>query len=114
MYGECHLNTNVQKYIILIKIIMRKIKFLATTILLVVNSSAFAQFTNSTFQSSNINNDGWSTLYFQCNPSKVSIDAKDAKDPSFTGLSLGYGKAVHISSSEPLYFETGIAIQYSS
>ena len=93
---------------------MRKIKFLATAILLVVSSSVFAQFTNSSSQSSNVNADGWNTFYFQLNPSKISIDIKDSKNQSFTGLTLGYGKAVHISSSEPLYFETGIAVQYSS
>jgi len=113
MYGECHLNTNVQKYIILIKIIMRKIKFIVAAMFLAVSSSAFAQFTNSSSQSSNVNADGWNTFYFQLNPSKISIDVKDSKNQSFTGLTLGYGKAIHISSSEPLYFETGIAVQYS-
>jgi len=92
---------------------MKKIKFIVAAMFLAVSSSAFAQFTSSSSQSSNVNANGWSTFYFQLNPSKISVDIKDSKDQSFTGLTLGYNRAFSVSSSLPVYFETGIAVQYS-
>ncbi len=93
---------------------MKNLKSLLTAVLAFGCLSVSAQFTNSGGGvSSNANSEGWSSVYFQYNPSTLVIDYSGAKDRSFTGLMLGYSKAFSISSSLPLYVEAGGALEYS-
>lgn len=94
---------------------MRKIKFLAAAAMLAVCSSASAQFSNSKggSQSSSVDSKGWSTIYVQYNPSTISIDVTGADDENFNAFTVGYNRAISISSSAPLYVELGGALQYS-
>lgn len=54
---------------------------------------------------------GWSSVYAQWNPS--TFVPKKGDDQSFTGLTLGYNKAIGISETTPLFVEIGAALQYS-
>lgn len=94
---------------------MGKIKFLAAAAMLAVCSSASAQFSNSKggSQSSSVDSKGWSTIYVQYNPSTISIDVTGADDENFNAFTVGYNRAISISSSAPLYVELGGALQYS-
>ncbi len=93
---------------------MKCIKTFAVTVLLTVSASAFAQFTNSGSGSSASLSDqkGWSTLYVEWNPSSLRPSHGDSK--SITGFSAGYNHATSISSTVPLFVETGVGVQYSS
>lgn len=90
---------------------MKTFKLLALTAMLVVGTTASAQFTNSSKASSAANTDGWSTFYVQWNPSNVSPDKGDSE--SFTGFSVGVNKAFSVSKSIPLFVEVGVGLQYS-
>ena len=92
---------------------MKCIKTFAVTVLLTVSASAFAQFTNSGSGSSASMSDqkGWSTFYVEWNPSSFRPSHGDGE--SFTGFSVGYNHATSISSTIPLFVETGVGVQYS-
>lgn len=94
---------------------MGKIKFLAAAAMLAVCSSASAQFSNSKggSQSSSVDSKGWSTIYVQYNPSTISIDETGVDDENFNAFTVGYNRAISISSSAPFYVELGGALQYS-
>lgn len=96
---------------------MKTIKFLAVATLLAVSASASAQFTNtgakSSSSSSSTATDGWSTMWVEYNPSTMKFDYDDADDESFTGLSVGYSKAVRLAQSSPVFLEVGVGLQYS-
>lgn len=94
---------------------MKAIKFFAVAALMAVSTGASAQFTNggSPSASSSVNTDGWSSFYFQWNPSSLNSDNEHTDDQSFTGLTLGYSKAINIMQTSPLYLEIGAALQYS-
>lgn len=55
--------------------------------------------------------DGWSMFYLQWNPSSFVPDQGSSE--SFTGLSMGWNKAVSLTPSNPLFLEFGIGLQYS-
>lgn len=94
---------------------MGKIKFLAAAAMLAVCSSASAQFSNSKggSQSSSVDGKGWSTIYVQYNPSTISIDETGVDDENFNAFTVGYNRAISISSSAPFYVDLGGALQYS-
>lgn len=94
---------------------MGKIKFMAAAAMLAVCSSASAQFSNTKggSQSSSVDSKGWSTIYVQYNPSTISIDVTGVDDESFNAFTVGYNRAISISSSAPFYVELGGALQYS-
>ena len=95
---------------------MKAIKILAVAALLAVSTGASAQFTSSSSSkssSTSVNTDGWSSVFFQWNPSTLKYDSKYADDQNFTGLSLGYSKGISIMETAPLYLEIGGVLQYS-
>lgn len=93
---------------------MKQIKLFATAVMMAVSMSASAQFTNGgSSSSSSTNNEGWSTIWVEWNPSTLKFDAKNADNESFTGLSLGYSQAFSIIQSQPLFLEAGLGVQYS-
>lgn len=94
---------------------MKKIKAIMVTVALIASTSAFAQFSNakSSASATSSDNKGWSTVYFEYSPSKLSYSGDEDDSQSFTGLSLGYNRAFSLSNSVPLFLETGIGVQYS-
>lgn len=87
-------------------------KFFILAAMAVACASASAQFLGSAASSSasTVNTDGWSTIYLQYNP--MTFDA-DGEGLDFTGFTLGYNKAISVSSSIPLFVEVGGAICYA-
>lgn len=84
---------------------MNKIKSIAVAALIAISTNVSAQQTNS---------NGWSSIWFEWNPSSLNHDSKNIDDESFTGLSLGYSRAFNLSSSVPsLFAEIGLGVQYS-
>lgn len=79
---------------------MNKIKTLATTLMLALGVTASAQ-------------KGWNTIYVQYNPGTVNIDYSDVSNEGFDAFSIGYNKAISLTSSTPLYLEVGAGLQYS-
>lgn len=53
---------------------------------------------------------GWNALFVQYNPSSFNNDGHSS---SFSGLTLGYGHHFNIVPNQPIYLETGLAVQYS-
>lgn len=94
---------------------MKKIKAIMVAVALIASTSAFAQFSNakSPASATSSDNKGWSTVYFEYSPSKLSYSGDEDDSQSFTGLSLGYNRAFSLSNSVPLFLETGIGVQYS-
>lgn len=94
---------------------MKRIKFFAVAALLAISSGAYAQFTNSSSNNSQItaNTDGWSTIWVEYNPIKMKYDAKGADDESLTGFSAGYSHAFCVSQGAPVFLEAGIGLQYA-
>ena len=94
---------------------MRWIKSILAIALMGVAMSASAQFTTSGRSSSLSKpvSDGWNTLYFEWNPSTFDPDVKGADNQNFNGLTVGLNHAFSLSTSIPLYLETGLGVQYS-
>lgn len=77
--------------------------------------SASAQFSDSGSGSmAAIDNDGWSTVYVEWNPTTYYYTGKsdDYDDYNFNAFSLGYSRAFALSQTTPLYLEAGGAAQY--
>ncbi len=92
---------------------MKNIKTIMAAAVLSVATSASAQTTIAQSASAEANsvNNGWSTVSIEWTPGKLSPDTGDSW--SFTGLSLGYSRAISVSKDTPLYIETGLGLQYS-
>ncbi|MBQ9163558.1 MAG: outer membrane beta-barrel protein [Bacteroidaceae bacterium] len=87
---------------------MKKMKFVALVALMTLAASASAQTAKKTVTPAT-----WQTVWFQYNPSSTKSDYDYYNNLKFTGLSLGYSKAFHVSQKLPLYVEGGIGVQYS-
>lgn len=83
---------------------MKKVKFLMAALMLTMGLTASAQKGISK---------GWNTVYLQYSPGSVNNDEKEADNESYNAFSLGYNRAISLSSSIPLYLEVGGALQYS-
>ena len=95
---------------------MKKLTSLVA-MLMMVSTSAFAQFANSgasSTSSSAADTDGWQGVTASYNIGKLSYDIEGAKDMDFDGFSIGYVKAFSISKSLPLFVETGLGLTYAS
>ena len=86
---------------------MKSIKFLMVVCLLGIASTMSAQFvkTGSSSLSSSSEATEWQGLRVSYHP--VSINADGGGDISFSGASVGYVKSFGVSSSAPLFIETG-------
>ena len=82
-----------------------KAKLFILALMLMTSISSFAQSSNTP------KSNGWNTIYLQWNPSSFVPDKGSSEN--FTGLSVGYNRAISISPSLPLYFEVGLGAQYS-
>ena len=83
---------------------MKSLKIFVTSLLLATGLCASAQ-------SKTTSPNEWQTGYFQWNPSSFEPDQGD--NQSFTGLSLGWSKAIQVAASSPWHIEAGAALQYS-
>lgn len=95
---------------------MKSFKYFAVAALLAISSGAYAQFMNTTTStsSSNVNTDGWSTVWVEYNPIKAKMDISGVDDKSLTGFSAGYSQAFSISQGTPIFLEAGIGLQYAN
>ena len=82
---------------------MKRIKFFAIAACLAISSGAYAQFTNTSSDTSttSVNTDGWSTLWVEYNPS--SFVPKHGDNESFSAFSLGLSKASSVTQSAPVF-----------
>lgn len=97
---------------------MKKNIYLAMACMACIVLNASAQFSsNGNGGSSTVSdNSGWSTVYVEWNPSSFVYTGKgddDDFDGGFNGFSLGYSRAISLSSSTPLFLEAGLAGQFS-
>lgn len=88
---------------------MKSFKLFAAGLFMTVSIATSAQSTTPKETTALAN--GWNTVYFQWNPSSFVPEKGD--DQSFTGLSLGWSKAFSLSTTTPLFLETGVGLQYS-
>lgn len=94
---------------------MKRIKFLMVACLLGIASTVSAQFVNTSSasrSSMNSNSDvtAWSGLRISYHP--VSINGDGGGDISLNGASVGYVKSFGVSSSTPLFVETGLSASW--
>lgn len=92
---------------------MKRIKFFMVACLLGIASTVSAQFVNTSSSSSSMSNNSeaasWSGLRVSYHP--VSFNG-DGADISFNGASIGYVKSFGVSSSAPLFIETGLSASW--
>lgn len=92
---------------------MKRIKFFMVACLLGIASTVSAQFVNSSSSSSSMGSSSeattWSGLRVSYHP--VSFNG-DGADLSFSGASIGYVKSFGVSSSAPLFIETGLSASW--
>lgn len=55
---------------------------------------------------------GWNTIYAEWNPTTLTFKG-DVDNVSLNGFSLGYSRAISLTSSVPIYLETGLAAQFT-
>ena len=92
---------------------MKRIKFFMVACLLGIASTVSAQFVNTSSSRSSMSNNSeatsWSGLRVSYHP--VSFNG-DGPDFSFNGASIGYVKSFGVSSSAPLFIETGLSASW--
>lgn len=94
---------------------MKKLTSLVA-MLMMVSTSAFAQFANAGASSSSsaADTDAWQGVTASYNMVKLAYDVDGAKDTNLNGFSIGYVKAFSISKSLPLFVETGLNLTYAT
>ena len=93
---------------------MRKMKLFIAAAMLAVCGTASAQFSNTSKSGgSGTGVTDWNAISFEYAPGNFTYDYEDAKDQSFTGLSLSYTHGFAVSKSAPIFIETGLGVQYS-
>lgn len=89
-------------------------------------TTASAQFVNSNTGGSNstsvgggssfdftaVKTSGWNRFYASYNPSKITVDEKNADDLDLKGFTVGYMRGFSLTRQFPLYMEVGVAFQY--
>lgn len=99
---------------------MKTIKFTAVAVLMAMATSASAQFANGTKMGGGIASDveGHSSYYVQYNSFGVgdfseTLEDMDAESEKLTGFTVGFNKAVPVTSSMPLFLEIGAGLTYA-
>ncbi len=84
--------------------------------LMMVSTSAFAQFANAGASSTSSATDtgAWQGVTASYNIGSLSYDIDGAEDIDFNGFSIGFVKAFSISKSLPLFVETGLNLAYAT
>lgn len=99
---------------------MKTIKFTAVAVLMAVATSASAQFANGSKMSGGMASDveGHGSFYVQYNSFGVgdfseTPEDMDAESEKLTGFTVGFNKAVPVTSSMPLFLEVGAGLTYA-
>lgn len=93
-----------------------KVKFFISAVMLLVATSASAQFQTGSSSSAATasNEEDYNAIYFQYNPQTQKVDINGADDESgFKGIALGWKKGFKLMQSHPLFLEAGLAFQYT-
>ena len=86
-------------------------KVLLVALMAVFTTSAFAQILTGKSAALVKENNNWSYVYLQYNAGSFSPDKGDSEN--FNAVSLGWNKNIRLTSSLPLYLETGLGLQFS-
>lgn len=90
-----------------------KIKQMVVIAAMLISTTAFAQFTqNRTRRNTSSIENGWNSIYASYNMLKYSQEMLDY-NKAYNGFSIGYDRAIGLTSKLPLYVEVGAAIQYA-
>lgn len=66
----------------------------------------------SSFDFTAVKTSGWNRFYASYNPSKITVDEKNADDLDLKGFTVGYMRGFSLTRQFPLYMEVGVAFQY--
>ena len=93
---------------------MRKFKCLLTAMLLACSTVSFAQFTNGG-GGGGVSSDveAWKGLRFSYDKTFVKYDWNGAEDGDMNGFSLGYVQSFKIAKKFPIFFETGLGLNFA-
>ena len=95
---------------------MKNLKFLVAAAMVLASTTAFAQFANSgSGNNSSSSNDivkGYDRMAISYNSYKLSPDDDDADDVSLNGIGAEWIHGFSLSSTTPLYLETGLKFMY--
>ena len=93
---------------------MRKFKCLLTAMLLACSTASFAQFTSGG-GGGGVSSDveAWKGLRFSYDKTFVKYDWSGAEDGDMNGFSLGYVQSFKIAKKFPIFFETGLGLNFA-
>lgn len=89
-----------------------KIKHIFVITAMLMSTTAFAQFTHSGGRNQSSSEEGWNSIYASYNMLKYSQEMF-GWNKAYNGFSVGYDRAIGLTSKIPLYIEIGGAIQYA-
>lgn len=89
-----------------------KLKHIFVITAMLMSTTAFAQFTHSGGRNQSSAEEGWNSIYASYNMLKYSQEML-AFNKAYNGFSIGYDRAIGLTSKIPLYVEIGGAIQYA-
>jgi len=88
---------------------LQVLKGLITALLLTLGIGAYGQDINTTDERM----EGWTTVWVEYNPTKLRTEISGDTDESLDGYSAGISHAFKVGVNSPLFFETGMGVQYS-
>lgn len=90
-----------------------KVKFFISAVMLLVATSASAQFQTGSSSSAATasNEEDYNAIYFQYNPQTMYFDDED--ESGANGYLLGFVHGTQLSNQYPVYIESGLAFQYA-
>ena len=89
-----------------------KLKHIFVITAMLMSTTAFAQFTHSGGRNQSSAEEGWNSIYASYNMLKYSQEMLSG-NKAYNGFSIGYDRAIGLTSKIPLYVEIGGAIQYA-
>lgn len=89
-----------------------KVKHIFVITAMLMSTTAFAQFTHSGGRNQSSAEEGWNSIYASYNMLKYSQEMA-GYNKAYNGFSIGYDRAIGLTSKIPLYVEIGGAIQYA-
>lgn len=95
---------------------MKNLKFLVAAAMVMASATAFAQFANSGSGNNSSSSDdivkGYDRVAVSYNSYKFSFDDDDADDVSLNGVGVEWIHGFSLSSTTPIYLETGLKFMY--
>lgn len=92
---------------------MKKFKCLLAAVLLACSTASFAQFTNGGGGGVSSDVEAWKGLRFSYDHTFSKIDVDEADDLGYDGFSIGYVQAWKIAKQFPIFFETGLGLNFA-